>query len=303
MDLVADEDALRAFEGIPDAEKKLTPALRGVLAEIATTGIIRYEWRMLQPLIIYQLHQVLVDYDSINKVEIGPMPPQGIGESVTDLIERLTKAVCAHTDAAPFTLQRLAELLLEPQKQYARLDKLALALEKLLLVTSTIEPNAAPPPRPALQTLPPVNENPQPPAGTASSKPVASSPGTANGPHDRTQFPGSGFNLASAALGTLSGDAATQFLPSSQSPAMAADIDRLGDSAQPVNVPAMATPLVTEASAPATGPSAASQLLDVLPNGSEPVKMEQGVAPAPDKAVQVQVDASKSDAKAEPDIR
>lgn len=49
-----------------------------------------------------------------------------------------------------------------------------------------------------------------------SSKPVASSPGAANGPHDRTQFPGSGFNLASAALGTLSTGATTQFLPSSQ---------------------------------------------------------------------------------------
>ncbi|CAL8467361.1 g6898 [Coccomyxa elongata] len=301
MDLVADEDALIAFEGTPDAEKKLTPALRGVIAEIATTGIIRYEWRMLKPLIIYQLHQVLLDYDSFNKVEIGPMPPPGKGESVTDLIERLTKAVCAHTDAAPFTLQRLAELLLEPQKQYARLDKLLLALEKLLLVTSPVERNAAPPPRPALHSLPPVNENPQPPAGSASSKPVASPPGAANGPHDRTQFPGSGFNLASAALGTLSTGAATQFLPSSQSPAMAADIDRLGDSAQPVNVPAMATPLVTEASAPTTGPAAGSQPSIVLPNGSEPVNMKQRVYAVPDKAV----DASKSDAnlEAEPGVR
>lgn len=172
------------------------------------------------------------------------MPPAGNGESVTDLTERLTKTVRAHTDAAPFTLQRLAELLLEPQKQYARLDKLvrplihtfaiqplicareisklvmqcmpaclaackdciyrvlkqlvrrsrgsgtsqdtflgywkgsdcnlgsywqALALEKLLLVTSTVAPNAAPAPRPALHSLPPVNENPQPPAGSARS--------------------------------------------------------------------------------------------------------------------------------------
>ena len=52
------------------------------------------------------------------------MPPAGNGQALADLIERLTKAVRAHTNAAPFTLQRLAELLLEPQKQYARLDKL-----------------------------------------------------------------------------------------------------------------------------------------------------------------------------------
>ena len=29
-----------------------------------------------------------------------------------------------HEDGAPFTMQRLCELLLEPQKQYSRFDKL-----------------------------------------------------------------------------------------------------------------------------------------------------------------------------------
>lgn len=52
------------------------------------------------------------------------MPPPANGESIEQLVERLTEAVRAHSSAAPFTLQRLAELLLEPQKQYSRLDKL-----------------------------------------------------------------------------------------------------------------------------------------------------------------------------------
>lgn len=41
----------------------------------------------------------------------------------------------------------------------------ALALEKLLLVTSTVASQSSPPPRPALDSLPPVNENPKPPPG------------------------------------------------------------------------------------------------------------------------------------------
>jgi hypothetical protein len=41
----------------------------------------------------------------------------------------------------------------------------ALALEKLLLVTSTVASQNSPPPRPALDSLPPVNENPKPPPG------------------------------------------------------------------------------------------------------------------------------------------
>lgn len=35
--------------------------------------------------------------------------------------------------AAPFTIQRLSELLTEPKKQYSRLDKFMRALEKNIL--------------------------------------------------------------------------------------------------------------------------------------------------------------------------
>lgn len=39
-----------------------------------------------------------------------------------------------------------------------------MALEKLLMVTSTVATAASPPARPALASLPPINENPSPPA-------------------------------------------------------------------------------------------------------------------------------------------
>ena len=54
-----------------------------------------------------------------------------------------------------------------------------LALEKLLLVTSTVPAAAAPPPRPPLAVLAPVNENPpsaQPPRGAAGVACVPDSP-------------------------------------------------------------------------------------------------------------------------------
>lgn len=44
---------------------------------------------------------------------------------------------------APWTLQRLAELLLEPRKQYSRLHKLAAAVERLLTVTTEVRPALA----------------------------------------------------------------------------------------------------------------------------------------------------------------
>lgn len=129
--------------------------------------------------------------------QIGPPRPiPGIG-SPEDLAARLHGLLDSYS-AAPFTLQRICEVLLEPRKQYSRLDKVVsaeqqewqcatacriscpevvdckqcpcgavlppllqgLAIEKLLTVTSCMQPAASPPPLPALASLGPVNDNP-----------------------------------------------------------------------------------------------------------------------------------------------
>lgn len=46
----------------------------------------------------------------------------------TSLLERLDQF-----NAAPFTVQRLCELLIDPRKQYSRIDKFMRALEKNIL--------------------------------------------------------------------------------------------------------------------------------------------------------------------------
>ncbi|KAK9824484.1 hypothetical protein WJX72_010709 [[Myrmecia] bisecta] len=159
-DLVGSKEELEAFNSTSDADRKLLPAVRGILVEVATSGLIRYEWPLLRPLVTWLLDQVLVEFEAESKVEVGPVMPLPGGETVAALRKRMRKAVEAFDTEAPFTLQRLAELLLEPHKQYSRLDKLALALERLLLVSSTVAHSPAPPPRPPLASLPPVNDNP-----------------------------------------------------------------------------------------------------------------------------------------------
>src|SRR5579863_8218968 len=42
--------------------------------------------------------------------------------------------------AAPFTIQRLAELIIQPTRHYKRKDKFLRGLEKTVLVVSTVEP-------------------------------------------------------------------------------------------------------------------------------------------------------------------
>ncbi len=55
------------------------------------------------------------------------------GESAEQLRGRLLHLLDGFQDDAPFTLQRLAEVLLEPRKQYARLDKLVSLLFSYIL--------------------------------------------------------------------------------------------------------------------------------------------------------------------------
>jgi hypothetical protein len=94
-------------------------------------------------------------------------------------------------------------VLLYPNPPYPILQ--VLALEKLLLVTSTLPPAEAPPPRPALAALPPVNENPppRPPSASAALARVPDSPaGAAGGAlgNGRVAERGLGFGIAGAAL-------------------------------------------------------------------------------------------------------
>lgn len=84
----------------------------------------RYPWPVLRPLVYFQLDLVLQEMDAEGRVEIGPSVPLPGYDSLDALRDRLHALLDAFSDDAPFTLQRLAELLLEPEKQYTRLHKL-----------------------------------------------------------------------------------------------------------------------------------------------------------------------------------
>ena len=65
-------------------------------------------------------------------MQIGPPRPLPGGETPSMLRQRLKSLVADQfPDETPFTIQRLSELLLEPHKQYSRLDKLV-SLNNLL---------------------------------------------------------------------------------------------------------------------------------------------------------------------------
>ncbi|GBF92502.1 hypothetical protein Rsub_04606 [Raphidocelis subcapitata] len=158
---LAGVDDLEAFIRCPANSRELTERLRGVVAELALTGIIRYPWPLLCPLLEYLLELQLRRFEESSSVEVGPARPVLVeGEALDALIARL-RSYLQGFDGAPWTAQRLAELLLEPANQYKQLHKLAFALERLLLVSSGVPPTLDPlSPPPLLSELRPVNQNP-----------------------------------------------------------------------------------------------------------------------------------------------
>lgn len=123
--------------------------IRSVMEVTAATGKFWYDWDMLKSLLSFRLKQVLAEYPEAQAVSgDGPQPSSLSGETYPELVKRLDGALLNFIEGPPFTLQRLCEILLTPKSTYKSLSKLALALEKNLLVTSTLAVCTDPYPRP-----------------------------------------------------------------------------------------------------------------------------------------------------------
>jgi len=130
---------------------------------------------LLSPILHRLLDAALDSFTSIDlgEGEAGPPRPMPNGSTLEQSRTSLHSMLDDFSLEAPFTIQRLCELILEPRKQYGRIDKFIVAVERLLVVTSTIgiTPPEALPPVPRLSSLGEVNENRpspydgEPPAG------------------------------------------------------------------------------------------------------------------------------------------
>lgn len=107
-----------------------------ILQAIASTGKFWHDWDNLKSMLSFQLKQVLSEYPEAKLT--SEQQCASLGESYSDLVNKLDEALTCFIDGPPFTLQRVCEILLEAKNIYPNLSKLALALEKNLLVTSTL---------------------------------------------------------------------------------------------------------------------------------------------------------------------
>lgn len=107
-----------------------------ILQVIGSTGRFWHDWDKLKSMLSFQLKQVLSEYPEAKMT--SEQQYASLGESYIELVNRLDEALTCFIEGPPFTLQRLCEILLGAKNIYPNLSKLALALEKNLLVTSTL---------------------------------------------------------------------------------------------------------------------------------------------------------------------
>lgn len=129
-----------SWKNFQNVNKKTIPQeLNDYLAYVARTGDPVYQWSLVKSLFKEKLLNVITDfYETTPGIEIPPYPnvdPFNYDIMKNSLLERLDSFT-----SAPFTVQRICELLTFPRKQYNRVDKFMRAIEKNILVVSTREP-------------------------------------------------------------------------------------------------------------------------------------------------------------------
>ncbi|XP_044749931.1 serine/threonine-protein phosphatase 4 regulatory subunit 2 isoform X2 [Coccinella septempunctata] len=134
------EEVLHSLEQFSKFRPKDIPReLEEYLCFVAKTGDPVYQWSTIKHLLREKLINVVTEfYESCSLLDIQPC--KNVEKFDYDImksfiLERLDTFV-----SAPFTVQRICELLTTPRKEYNRIDKFMRALEKNVLVVSTVEP-------------------------------------------------------------------------------------------------------------------------------------------------------------------
>mmetsp|Transcript_15231 Transcript_15231/g.38657 ORF Transcript_15231/g.38657 Transcript_15231/m.38657 type:complete len:356 (+) Transcript_15231:286-1353(+) len=135
---IANEAELLCFSGrdILAAEQE-SKKFFGVLAEIATRGVLRYKWERVKPLVACLVEARLEEYKGRAMVEFGPNPAQGGLDAHLARLNDLLDSFRAY----PFTMQRICEILVLPSEYYSTFVQLVWALEKCFMVTATVGPS------------------------------------------------------------------------------------------------------------------------------------------------------------------
>lgn len=131
--------ALHDFGNMSNAEKFLTQDLEDMLSYIAKTGRVLFPWNSLKPVFLFKLDKVMREFFESSPSRNAPSSSEPtISADFEVMRQRLLDYLDSFT-SAPFTIQRLCELMVEPRKNYSNSEKFMRGVEKNVLVVSTID--------------------------------------------------------------------------------------------------------------------------------------------------------------------
>lgn len=116
--------------------------LERYLERIAKNGDIVFPWSKVKPFIRGKLELVMDNFYrdhplTETQIRVPNCKPFDYDNTKNEIMKSFDWFY-----AAPFTIQRLCELLVEPGKHYHRTDKLMRCIEKNILVVSTVQPRS-----------------------------------------------------------------------------------------------------------------------------------------------------------------
>ncbi|KAF2356829.1 Protein phosphatase 4 core regulatory subunit R2 [Trinorchestia longiramus] len=124
-------------EGVESSSLQAVPSfLDKYLMSIAKTGNPLLPWKKVKTFIHHKIDSILTSFYEkygIEDVDSQNLPPFNYLPAKEKLLQHFDSFT-----GAPFTIQRLCEILMDPGRHYRRTDKLLRGLEKNILVVSTI---------------------------------------------------------------------------------------------------------------------------------------------------------------------
>jgi len=137
--------ALLQFASAAEEEMTLSDELEGIIRNLAETGAAAcYPWDALRILLAKKMETVLTDF-------WNDAPDLTLSEGETfqhSAVEPLKQSLLEpRREGAPWTTQRLCELLAQPRTSYKSTRKFMYALQRAILITATeeaIAPRSAP---------------------------------------------------------------------------------------------------------------------------------------------------------------
>ncbi|KAK0162471.1 hypothetical protein PV327_006246 [Microctonus hyperodae] len=137
------EEVLQALDEFQKVRPSEIPReLEDYLNFVAKTGDPVYQWSLIKPLFREKLVRVMTDfYETCPTLDLASSP--NLEHFNYDIMKCNLLELLESFANAPFTVQRICELLTSPRKEYNRVDKFMRAIEKNILVVSTKEPGPA----------------------------------------------------------------------------------------------------------------------------------------------------------------